>query len=111
MADPKQIESEIKTFFEQNENMRKDDMVTGIMLIVKKHYELDKIDFLVTHYDLDSVISQAKSDYAKTVMPVKISGKEVRNPDMNYLLVIDAFIGYLNRNKLLKRLVKFDYRR
>lgn len=111
MADPKQIEQELRAFLETEDNMRKSDRLPGLMAIINKHFELDKIDHMVNKYDLDSVISHAKTNYAGTIMPMYVSRKEVHATEMNYVLVIEAFVGYLNRNKLLKRLVKFDYGR
>ena len=111
MADAKQIEQELRDFLEREDNMRKSDRLAGLMAIVNKHFELDKIDHMVNKYDLDSIISYAKSSYAKTTMPMHVSHKEVHSTEMNYVLIMEAFIGYLNRNKLLKRLVKFDYGR
>jgi hypothetical protein len=111
MADPKQIEQEIIAFLAMEDSIRKSDRLPYLMAIINKHYAIDKLDHMMNHYDLDSIISYAKSSFAQTKMPMYLSKKEVHGTELNYVLIIEAFVGYLNRNKLLKRLVKFDYGR
>jgi hypothetical protein len=111
MADPAHIEEELKQFLDIEEKIRKVDRLPYLMAIVNKHFGLDKIDHIATHRDLEEVISVAKAEWPHTVAPMNISGKEVTGPAINYVLVLEAFVGYLNRNKLLKRLVKFDHTR
>ncbi len=111
MADPAQIEQELRYFLDIEDNIRKDDRIKYLMAIVKKHYELDKIDHTVNAQDFENMLRNAKSEYVGTSLPVSISGKELTNTETNYVLMIEAFISYLNSNKLLKRLVKFEYKR
>ena len=111
MADPKQIEQELREYLEKEPNLRKADRLVYLMAIITKHFELDKIDHMVNHYDLDQLVSVAKSNFATKVLPIYISRKEVHGSEVPHILIIEAFVGYLNRNKLLKRLVKFDYGR
>lgn len=111
MADAKQIETEMRAFLEGVDNMRRADILTGVMAIVNKHFEVDKIDHMVNHYDLTLIISNAKANFAGTTMPMSISRREVHNSEIPHVLLFEAIVGYLNRNKLLKRLVKMDYRR
>ena len=111
MADPKQIEQELKEFLEKDNNMRKSDRLAGIMAIINKHHEIDKIDHMINHSDISHLVNTAKASYAQTTMPMYVSKKEVYPSDANYVLMLESFIGYLNKNKLLKRLVKFDYGR
>jgi hypothetical protein len=111
MADPKQIEQELRDFLQQEDHIRPSDRLTYLMAIVNKHFDLDKIDYMVDHYDLQSIMSLAKSSYPTYTMPVFISKKEVHHSEVNYVLIIEAFVTYLNRNNLLKRLVRFDHTR
>jgi hypothetical protein len=111
MADAKQIEQELREYLEKEDHLRKSDKLPYLMAIINKHFEIDKLDHMVNHYDLMAVISNAKSNYAGSTMPMYVSRKEVHNSEINHVLIIEAFVGYLNKNKLLKRLVKFDFRR
>lgn len=110
MADPAQIEQELRQFLEIEDNLLKGDRLPYLMAIVNKHFAIDKVNHTINHYDLGEIIAYAKSQYGDTIMPVQISEKEVKGLELNYLLVLESFISYLNRNKLLKRLPKFDYR-
>lgn len=110
MANPDEIERELRDYLEKEDNMRHSDKLSYLMVIINKHFGLDKIDHMVDHHDFDTFVSGAKSVYAQTSMPMNISGKELTPQNTNYVLVLEAFVGYLNRNKLLKRLVKFDHK-
>lgn len=111
MSDPAQIEQEIRAFLEIEDNIRKSDRLPYLMAIINKHFATDKIDHVVTHYNLGEIMSYAKSQYANTTLPMSISNKVVEGVELNYVLIMESFVGYLNKNKLLKRLVKFDHRR
>lgn len=111
MADPKQIEQEIREFLDKADNIRRADHIKYLMAIVNKHFELDKIEHIVTHYDFELMLSNSKSAWVQTAMPMEISTKKVEGIEANYILMMEAFVGYLNRMGLLKRLVKFDHRR
>jgi hypothetical protein len=110
MANPEEIERELREYLEKESNMRHADKLPYLMTIVNKHFGLDKIDHIVNYYDLDQTISGAKSVYASTSMPMNISGRELTPAQTNYVLVLEAFMAYLNRNKLLKRLIKFEHK-
>jgi hypothetical protein len=111
MSDPKQIEQELRIFLANEDNIAKSDRLEYLMAIVNKQFALDKIDHLVIYYDLNDIIGRAKTAYAKTSLPMNISKHDVRDQEANYVLVLETFIGYLNKHKVLKRLVKFDHRR
>lgn len=111
MANPEQIEQEIKEYLQIEENLRGADKLAYLMAIVNKHFAIDKIDHTVDYQDLQNSVNNAKSSYARTTLPMYISKREVHPQEVNHVLVLEAFIGYLNKNKLLKRLVKFDYGR
>lgn len=111
MSDPAQIEQELRAFLDIEDNIRKSDRLPYLMAIVNKHFGTDKIDHIITHHEFGGMMSAAKTVFATTKMPLIISNKEVRDMEVNYILMMEALVGYLNRNKLLKRLVKFDHRR
>lgn len=111
MSDPRQIEQELRAFLEIEENIRKSDRLPYLMAIINRHFSTNQIDHVITNYDLGRIVSDAKSSYAVTKMPMTISHKEVNGVEFNYVLIMETLIGYLNKNKLLKRLVKFDHGR
>lgn len=111
MANPEQIEQELREYLSLEKNLRSEDRFQYLMAIFNKHFGTDKIDHYMAHSDLNDLINYAKGTFAKTTMPIVISKKEVHGTETNYVLILEAFISYLNKNKLLKRLVKFDYTR
>jgi len=111
MSDPAQIEQELRAFLEIEDNIRKSDRLPYLMAIINKHFGTDRIDHMITYHEFTGMLSVAKTVFATTKMPLNISNKEVSGVEFNYILMMDALIGYLNKNRLLKKLVKFDYRR
>lgn len=109
MANPEQIEQELRDFLANEDTIRKSDRIHALMAIFNKHFGLDKIDHIASRYDLEQCIDNAKTAWPKATMPMYISKREITGQDVNYLLILEAFIGYLNKNKLLKKLVKFDH--
>lgn len=111
MSDPAQIEQEIREYLSIEKNLATDDRLQYLMAIFNKHFAIDKIGHTIVHGDIVDMISKAKSAWPNTIMPVEISRKEIKGVDVSYILIIESFINHLNRNNLLKRLVKFDYSR
>lgn len=111
MADPAQIEQELREYLEKEPNIRRGDRIVYLMAIINKHYGIDQVEHLVSHYDFDQMLSYAKTNFATTKMPMTISKKEVNQQETVYVLMMEAFSAYLNKHKLLKRLVKFDHGR
>jgi hypothetical protein len=68
-----------------------------------------QLDVLITSNQLFGIISSAKDEYHKLVPNLHISNKIVDQNDLKHISLANAFILWLNGNKLLKRLVKFDY--
>lgn len=111
MADPAQIEQELLEYLEKEPNLRRSDRIKYLMSIINKHFEQDKVDHSVNHYDFQLMLSNAKHEFTQIALPMEISRKEVHSQEAVYVLMMEAFVGYLNRNKLLKRLVRFDHTR
>jgi hypothetical protein len=109
MADPAEIERELREYLEKEPHMWQSDKLPYLMLIINKHFGLDKMDHIIDYHDLDMIISDAKGVYSQTVMPMSISKKELTPSQTNYALVLEAFVGYLNKHKLIKRLIKFNH--
>lgn len=111
MADPKQIEQELREYLTKEPNLRREDRLAYLMTIVNKHFAIDSMDHIINNRDFESIVSDAKSSFLRTRLPITITNKDVDGYDLPHVLMIESFVGYLNKNKLLKRLVKFDYTR
>jgi hypothetical protein len=111
MSDIRQIEQELREYLEREPNMRGEDRIVYLMNIMIKHFENDKLDHVVTHREFMGMISDAKSRYATKVFPIRISNREVDSSEVSHVLMIESVIGYLNKNNLLRRLVKFNFTR
>jgi hypothetical protein len=109
MADPQAIERELREYLDKESNIRDTDKLAYLMAIMNKHFGLDKIDHIVTYYDLDHIISEAKASFASTSTPMSLTGRDLYPAQMTHALVLKSFVMYLNANKLLKKLVRFDH--
>ena len=108
MANPDQIEQEFREYLAIEKNLLPGDRLKMLMLIANKHFGMDNIEHTVNYRDFSDMMSYAKTNWANTSMPMTMSNKEVSSQEVSYVLMMEAFVGYLNKSKLLKRLVKFD---
>lgn len=110
MSDPQQIEKDLREYLAKEPNLNREDRLTYLQTIFHKHLEVGKLDHLVNSQDLFLIFSDAKMRYGKTKFPVNVGKKQLDHTEGVHMVVLEVFIGYLNRMKLLKKLVKFDYR-
>lgn len=110
MADPEQIEQELRGYLETDKQLRQDDKLRALMGIFNKHFGLDKIDHVINAKDISNIVDAAKVRCAQASLPLRISNKEMDQSFLPHVSVIEAFVSYANKNKLLKKLVNFDYR-
>lgn len=108
MSNPDQLDRELKEYLEKEPNLRRDERVTYLRSIVNKHLELNKLEHVINSYDLTNIICFSKVEYTKLRLPMKITRRQVDNSDLPHVAMIEAVISYLNKNHLLKKLVKFD---
>lgn len=105
------IEAELRRYLEDAPNLSRDDRFIHLMAIFKKHFEMEKTEHLLTMGDFHEIVSYAKSSYARTTMPIKITKREVYTSEVNLVLMIEAIIAYMNKSKVLNKVVKIDYTR
>lgn len=109
MSDPQQIERDLKEYLEKEPNLRREDRFKYLKAIFDKHFEIHSMDHVVNAGDLFEMLHSAKSGYANHKAPMFISRKRIEANEVGHVSVIESFITYLNKNKLLRKLVKFDY--
>src|ERR1035437_836754 len=101
------IEQELRQYVGIEPTLRREERLQYLMVIFNKHFELEKLEHSINYQDFASVVSLAVAAYPKSVQPFRISGKEVHQSESNHVLIMEAFVSYLNKNKLLRRLVRF----
>lgn len=109
MANMEQIESELRQYIEDSPNLSHADRFTHLMAIYRKHFDMEKTEHQLTMGDFHEIVSYAKSHYSKAILPMRISKREVYASDVPHVLMIEAVVSYLNKFKLLKRLVRVDH--
>lgn len=109
MSKRENIESELRVFLKESENMRNDDKLRYLMNIVDKALENQKITHVIQKHDFTNIISQASSNMSNLKINLHISGKKVDQYEEKHVAMIESVISYMNRNELLKRPVEFNY--
>ena len=77
--------------------------------IFDKHFAMEQTEHLLNMGDFQYIVSYAKSQFVNLKLPAQISKREVYPSDVPHVLIIEAVLGYLNKSKVLKKLVKIDY--
>lgn len=109
MADLEQIEQELMNYLDLEKNISKSDRLKLLTAIFKKHEGISNMEHVVGYYDMQDMLSYAKTQFASIRIPMKISRKDVPSQEAVYVLMMESFVAYLNKNKILRRLVRFDH--
>lgn len=105
------IEQELRQYIEDSSNLTPNDRYTYLKAIFDKHFAMEKTEHQLTMSDFHDIVSFAKSQYVHLKLPVQISRRELYPSEAPHILMIESVISYLNKSKLLKKLVKVDYTR
>lgn len=110
MSDPQQIERDLLDYLEKEPNLRRVDRLAYLRTIFNKHLEVNQLEHVVTSQDLMLTISDAKKHLVKSKLPVRIGNKQLDYAEAIHVAVLEAFILYLGRMKLVRKIIKFDYK-
>lgn len=110
MSDPQQIEKDLREYLDKEPNLSRADRLVYLQTIFHKHLEIGKLEHLVTSQDLLLIFSDATRNYVRMKVPTKVGNKVLEQHQSVHIAVLESFIGYLNRMKLLRKLVNFDYK-
>jgi hypothetical protein len=109
MSNKEQVEKDLREYLAKAENLRNADKLAYLKAVFDKHFTFTQLPHVVTRHDLQNIVGDAKGKFTNQPIRPQISGKEVEREDLTKIAIIEAFIGYLNRNQLLKKTVSFDY--
>lgn len=109
MSDSSQLERDLREYLEKEPNLNRADRLAYLKSTFAKHLEMTKLDHVVNYRDLFNIFSVARSHMVNGKMPVFITKKKLETPEAAHVAIMEAFISYLNKNEILKKLVKFDY--
>lgn len=109
MSDPKQLDSELREYLELEPNLRREERLQYLRTIVNKHFELNKLTHMINKGDLFEIISGAKSAFTGFRLPLSITRRPVEPYELTNVAMIESVVSYLNKNNLMKKLVKLDY--
>ena len=104
------IEHDLREYLEKEPNLSRNDRPSYLKTIFHKHLEINKLEHLVTGDEVGNIIGEAKSQYVKMRFPIRISKRLMDGEGQKQIALMEGLLGYLHRNKLLRKIVKFDYR-
>lgn len=107
---PEELLNDISLFLTKIDELTHSDRKELLLIVLKKHFLLDRSELLLSKYDYDMIISKAKTDFSENAIPTSISGKTIDHKDSINILLIESVINTLNSKGALKRLPKFDRR-
>lgn len=110
MSDPAQIEKDLREYLDKEPNLSRQDRLAYLQTIFHKYLEINKLEHNITSKDLFLIFSDAKTHYTKMKTPVKVSQKVLDPAEAVHMAVMEALLLHLGGKKLLRRLVKFDYK-
>lgn len=109
MSDPKDIDMDLKEYLDKEPNLNREDRIKYLKAVFGKHFTISELDHSVNYYDLQTILSMAKSQWVNQKLPMSVSKKQILSTDINSVVILESVLNYLNSKKLLKKLVKIDY--
>lgn len=109
MSTKEQIERDLIEYLDKEPNLSRQDRIVYLRSVFTKHLEINQLEHVINSYDLSTIISQAKGIQSNVKLPMRITKKQVDGHEIVHVSVLEAFIRYLNKMNLLKKLTKFDY--
>lgn len=109
MSTKDQIERDLIEYLEKEPNLGRHDRIVYLRTLFIKHLEINQLEHVINNYDLTTILSNAKSIHINARMPMYITGKQVSGHEVVNVSILEAFMRYLNKMNLLKKLTKFDY--
>jgi hypothetical protein len=103
-----EVESEIKEVLNDLDSLPAEYRSKRLMQVFDKHIMLNKAPLLITHYDIITMISQAKGNIVSLPGRIEVSNKELSMEDIRFVAILKSLIGYLNSKDALKRLPEID---
>lgn len=67
-------------------------------------------EHLIKFKDLEEILNYAKYLFPITKLPINVSNKTLDASEVNRVLLLEAILVHLNKNDLLKKIVKIDYK-
>jgi hypothetical protein len=107
------LDSDIIRFFKDIENQSDSDKIQTLRNLMDKYIHLSKADHMMDKVDFNNIIGLAKKGIVDIALPAKLGKSDipVLETEIPNLCIIEATIGFLNKNGCLKKLPKFDYRK
>ena len=109
MSDPKNVEIDLREYLKKEPNLTSEDKIKYLKAIFDKHFAISELEHSINYYDLQTIISMAKSQWVRQRLPLFVSKKEIVSTDVNSVAILESVLNYLNGNKLLRKLVSINY--
>jgi Fe-S cluster biosynthesis and repair protein YggX len=100
---------ELSGYLEKEPNMVRSDRREYLKNIVDRFYFEQTRTHVINRIDLLQIVSNGADYISKKRMPIHISEKRIESSDVRHVAMIEAVIGYMARNGLLSKEVRFDY--
>jgi hypothetical protein len=110
MSNPDQLDRELRDYLEKEPNLARNERLLFLRGIFSKHLDFNKLEHVITSNDFTNLINDSKVEYTKLTLPMRISKRQVDSSDTPHVAMVNSILSYLNKNSLLRRLVRFDDR-
>lgn len=108
MSELDKIEQEMRNYLEVSKNLSSEERKKRLGELFDRNFIMDNNEHKIKAKDLHDIISMAKMLWTQTALPMRVTGYQLEPYEVNHAVLIEALVGYLNRNRLLRHLVKFD---
>ena len=107
------LEADIKKFFEQIETQNTNDRIVTLKKLFDKYIHLNTCNRKMDYTDYHNIVNGAKTKFSSTSFPVVLGDKkrEIKPQEQANFCLVESTIDYLNGIGCLKKIPKFDIKK
>ena len=109
MSNSDRLTRDLADYLEKEPNLNRSDRLRYLKAIFETHIMVAKMPHKIDNMDFLSIVSEAKNHYCRMSVPIHLSKKRLDQEDLGSIAMMEAIIGYFNRNEILIKPVTFDY--
>lgn len=102
------LEKQVREYLTTAESLGFQDRVLLLINLIEKITIIDRGNLNFTKQNLSEITSRAKSIFANTPMPIKVSGSELDYSEINQFAMVMATVDFLTLRDALKKQIEVE---
>lgn len=105
-----ELMNDVMLFLAKVDELTYSDRKELLVSMLNKNMTLQTSELVLSKYDFDLILSNAKERFCSEAVPTTISKRPLDQREATNLILIESVFSFLNNKNALRRLPKFDRR-